>query len=105
MIANTPEPPYFAVIFTSIKNGPDDGYEAMSEAMVRLAKEQDGFLGVESSRTELGITVSYWTSLEAIRNWKADTRHQVAQKSGREKWYKNYKVRICKIERDYEFNS
>jgi heme-degrading monooxygenase HmoA len=102
MIANTPDPPYYAVIFTSIKIN-DEGYEKMSETMVRLAKEQEGFLGIESARTELGITVSYWTSLEAIRNWKADSRHQQAQKSGRDKWYKNYKVRVCKVERDYEF--
>jgi heme-degrading monooxygenase HmoA len=75
----------------------------MADAMDELAKQQEGYLGIESARNEIGITVSYWQSLEAIRNWKANTDHLMAQKYGREKWYANYKVRICKVERDYEF--
>ncbi len=102
MIANTPKPPYFAVIFTSIRTGVDDGYNNMADEMFKLATTQDGFLGVESARNETGITVSYWQSLEAIKSWKANARHTLAQQYGREKWYTNYKVRICKIERDYE---
>jgi len=74
----------------------------MADEMLKLAAEQDGFLGVESARNEVGITVSYWKSLEAIKNWKANTRHMLAQQYGREKWYATYKVRICKIEGDYE---
>jgi heme-degrading monooxygenase HmoA len=75
----------------------------MSEEMATLAKQQDGYLGIESARNELGITVSYWRSLEDIKNWKANTQHHFAQRQGREKWYAHYKVRICKVERDYEF--
>ena len=103
MIAQTPATPYYAVIFTSTRTEGDNGYEAMAEEMDKLAKQQDGFLGVESARNELGITVSYWKSIEAIKNWKANTRHLVAQKQGRDAWYAHYKVRICKVERDYEF--
>lgn len=103
MIANTPSPPYYAVIFTSLRTEGDNGYATMSDEMVTLAQQQPGFLGVESARNEIGITVSYWQSLEDIKNWKANTRHLLAQKQGREKWYENYKVRICKVERDYEF--
>jgi heme-degrading monooxygenase HmoA len=103
MIAKTPEPPYYAVIFTSLKSEADEGYADMSDEMMRLAHEQEGFLGVESARNEIGITVSYWSSLESIRNWKANSRHQIAQKTGRDTWYKNYKVRICEVQRDYEF--
>jgi heme-degrading monooxygenase HmoA len=103
MIANTPPPPYYAVIFTSMRTDVDnEGYNDMSEEMMELASKQEGFLGVESARNETGITVSYWSSLEAIKNWKANTRHLLAQKYGREKWYEKYKVRICKIEHDYE---
>jgi len=75
----------------------------MADAMDELAKQQEGYLGIESARNEVGITVSYWQSLEAIRNWKANTDHLMAQKYGREKWYSGYKVRICKVERDYGF--
>ncbi|TSD64110.1 antibiotic biosynthesis monooxygenase [Inquilinus sp. KBS0705] len=103
MIAKTPQPPYYAVIFTSVRTGVDEGYGDMANEMVQMAAEQPGFLGVESARNETGITVSYWDSPEAITNWKANLRHQLAQKYGRDKWYENYKVRICKIERDYEF--
>ena len=74
----------------------------MAEHMVELAARQPGFLGVESAREELGITVSYWESLDAIRQWKAHAEHLVAQKLGREKWYRAYKTRICLVERDYE---
>ncbi|MDB5131605.1 MAG: hypothetical protein JWR02_1354 [Mucilaginibacter sp.] len=103
MIANTPAAPYYAVIFTSLRTEGENGYNAMSEEMAALAKQQEGYLGIESARNELGITVSYWRSLEDIKNWKANTQHLFAQRQGREKWYEQYKVRICKVERDYEF--
>jgi len=77
----------------------------MAETMETLAKKQAGFLGVESARQEVGITVSYWKSLEAIQNWKANLDHIVVQKLGKEKWYASYKVRICKVEREYSFES
>ena len=103
MIAQTPSAPYYAVIFTSLRTEGDDGYEAMSDKMVELAQQQPGYLGIESARNEIGITVSYWESLEAIKNWKSNLDHQLAQKLGREKWYSQYKIRICKVERDYGF--
>lgn len=102
MIAHTPAPPYYAVIFTSLRTSVNDGYADMAERMVALAAEQSGFLGVESAREGLGITVSYWESLEAIRHWKANSEHLMAQKMGREQWYSAYKTRICKVERDYD---
>jgi heme-degrading monooxygenase HmoA len=103
MIAQTPPTPYYAVIFTSLRTEGENGYNAMSEEMAELAKQQPGYLGLESARNEIGITISYWHSLEDIKNWKANSRHLVAQKTGRDKWYEQYKVRICKVERDYQF--
>nr|WP_298998318.1 antibiotic biosynthesis monooxygenase [uncultured Allomuricauda sp.] len=103
MIANTPEPPYYAVIFSSTRTPVDHGYSAMADRMVELAKQQDGFLGVESARNEIGITVSYWNSLEAIKKWKVNTEHSVAREKGRSEWYKSFKTRIAKVERDYGF--
>lgn len=105
MIAHTPTPPYYAVIFSSIRSEVDEGYGAMAEEMVRLAEGQPGYLGHESAREGLGITVSYWESLDAIKKWKANTDHLLAQKYGREKWYSAYKTRIALVERDYEFES
>ena len=105
MIATTPPAPYYAVIFTSLRTEGDHGYEAMSDKMVELASRQPGYLGYESGRSETGITVSYWQSVEAIKNWKANLDHQLAQKEGREHWYSHYKVRICKVERDYGFEA
>ncbi|HLP92685.1 MAG TPA: antibiotic biosynthesis monooxygenase [Saprospiraceae bacterium] len=104
MIAKTPPPPYYAVIFSSIRTEQDlEGYAEMAEQMVVLAAEQPGYLGAESVRNGLGITISYWDSLEAIRNWKAHAEHLVAQRLGREKWYDSFKTRICLVERDYGF--
>lgn len=102
-IADTPEPPYYAVIFTSLRTDGDDGYGAMATAMVELAAQQPGFLGVESARDGLGITVSYWTDLDAIAAWKADVKHLAAQQAGRERWYATFKTRIARVERDYGF--
>ncbi len=103
MIAKTPAAPYYAVIFTSERTHIDNGYGEMAVRMEELAKQQPGFLGVESARDGLGITVSYWESLEAIRNWKQHTEHLEAQSKGRSEWYSGYKTRICKVERDYGF--
>jgi len=103
MIANTPQTPYFAVIFTSIRTDQDNGYSDMAHKMVELAKQQDGFLGVESARNEIGITVSYWKDLDSIKKWKNNLEHMIARKSGREIWYQSFKTRIAKVESDYEF--
>jgi heme-degrading monooxygenase HmoA len=100
--AATPAPPYYAVIFTSLRTEGDLGYSAMAEAMVKLAATQPGFLGIESAREGLGITVSYWDSLDSIAAWKQNSAHLVAQQRGREVWYEQFKVRICRVERDYE---
>ncbi len=100
-IANTPQPPYYAVIFTSHRSEVNDGYGPMADRMVELASRQPGFLGIESARDGVGITVSYWADLESIKQWKANSEHQVAQKQGREKWYSSFKVRISKVDRDY----
>ena len=103
MIAPTPNPPYYAVIFTSERTDVKEGYMETAARMVELAEQQPGYLGHESAREELGITVSYWESLDAIRNWKQQSEHLLAQQKGRENWYSRYKTRICKVERDYDF--
>ena len=103
MIAQTPNPPYYAVIFTSVRTKIENGYMEMSLKMIELAKKQPGFLGIESSRENIGISVSYWKDLESIKKWKENIEHMKAQKLGKEKWYMSYKTRIAKVERDYEF--
>ena len=102
-LAGTPEPPYYAVIFTSKRTEGDRGYGAMSERMLELAAKQPGFLGVESARGAdgVGVTVSYWRDEASIAAWKRDTAHQQAQRAGRETWYANYRVRVAKVERAY----
>lgn len=94
--------PYYAVIFTSKKKD-DTGYAEMAEKMEILARNQPGFLGIESARNEIGITVSYWESLETIVNWKKNSEHLIAQQKGRQDWYDWYDVKICKVEREYSF--
>ena len=107
-IAATPKAPYYAVIFTSLRTEGDRtqgdrGYGKMAEAMEKLAATQPGFLGIESARDGLGITVSYWENLESIAAWKQNAQHLVAQERGRDAWYEEFKVRICRVERDYGF--
>lgn len=104
MIAKTPNPPYFAVIFTSMRTEIETGYSDTAELMVVLANQQEGFLGVESARNDIGITISYWKDLESIRKWKLHTEHLIAQNKGKAQWYKQYKIRICLVERDYQFD-
>ena len=102
-IARTPEPPYFAVIFSSQRTEGDRGYGRMAERMMELASQQPGFLGAESVRGAdgFGITVSYWSSEEAIIAWKAHAEHQPAQEAGKRTWYADYQLRIARVERAY----
>ena len=81
MIAKTPSPPYYAVIFTSTITSENQDYAAMADAMVKLAQRQDGFLGIESENAQ----------------------HSIAQEKGRSEWYQTFKTRIAKVERDYNF--
>ena len=103
-IAETPKPPYYAVIFTSKRTSDNEGYAEMAAEMQRLAALQPGYLGFESARDDgLGVTVSYWRDLESIRAWKAVEAHRGAQQEGRRRWYAAYETRIALVERDYGF--
>ena len=96
--------PYYAVIFTSTRTAGDNGYGDMADFMEQLAKKQSGYIGIESAKQEIGITVSYWESLNAIHDWKQQADHLLAQKKGISDWYDSYTVRICLVEREYSFN-
>lgn len=98
------KPPYYAVIFTSTRTAVDDGYTEMATKMVELAQQQEGFLGIESARNDVGITVSYWSDLDSIKNWKNQLDHLEAQQKGQSTWYQNYTVRIALVEREYSFD-
>jgi heme-degrading monooxygenase HmoA len=103
-VSGTPDPPYYAVIFTSRRGEEPDGYGEMSERMVELASREPGFLGIESVREgAVGITVSYWASLEAIEAWRKHAEHRVAQRMGRERWYDEYSIRVARVERAWRF--
>lgn len=101
--AQTPEPPYYAVIFTSQRRPADEGYAATAEKMLALALEQPGCLGAESARGEsgLGITVAYFVDEASIRAWKQNAQHHDAQRRGKERWYSHYQVRVARVERAY----
>ena len=105
-LARTPSPPYFAVLFTSVRTAADpEGYAVTAERMVELAAGRPGFLGIESARDAngVGITVSYWSSLDAIRAWREHAEHRLAQAGGRAKWYARFRLRVCRVEQEYGF--
>jgi heme-degrading monooxygenase HmoA len=101
--ADTPQPPYTAVIFTSVQTAELAGYDEAAAEMERLAAEQPGYLGFESARSGLGIAVSYWATQEDARAWKQVAEHRLAQQRGRDQWYRTYRVRVATVERDYGF--
>lgn len=105
MIASTPQPPYYAVVFTSLRSEQDEGYADTATRMLELAARQEGFLGVESARGAdgLGITVSYWRDEAAIGRWRDDCEHRGARQRGRQDWYDAFQVRVCRVERAYGF--
>lgn len=101
----TPEPPYYAVIFTTIVTDDQDGYAETAAAMEALASEQPGYLGIESARDpSLGITVSYWRDEASIAAWKANVDHALARERGRARWYARYHLRVARVERAYDWS-
>ncbi len=101
-----PEPPYYAVVFANRRTPVDDaGYGAMADRMAELAAEQPGYLGIDTVRGPdgFGITVSYWRTEDDIRAWHHNAEHRVAQAQGRARWYANFQLHICKVERAYGF--
>lgn len=103
MIAKTPKTPYYAVIFSSVMSEKNIDYAEMADKMLDLVSKQEGFLGFESARENLGITVSYWQDLDSIKKWRNNLEHSLARKKGKSDWYASFKVRIAKVERDYDF--
>ncbi|MBU3820495.1 antibiotic biosynthesis monooxygenase [Flavobacteriaceae bacterium XHP0103] len=97
--------PYYAVIFTSTLKTNDEGYFEMAEKMETLAKTQPGFLGFDSARNTIGISISYWKNLDAIKHWKQQSEHLIAQQKGKTDWYSWYNVKICKVVREYDFKA
>ena len=105
-LARTPEPPYYAVIFASVRTAQDnEGYGDAAERMAQLASQQPGYLGVDSVRGAdgVGITVSYWSSEEAIAAWRRNAEHTLVRENGRKNWYSEYELRVAKVERAYGF--
>jgi heme-degrading monooxygenase HmoA len=104
-IAATPQPPYYAAIFSSTRAPGDEAvYNSMGEAMAMLAMKQPGFLGFEfagDTPERFTVFVSYWRSDEDIKRWKQVSEHIEAQERGRSQWYSAYKIRIARVERDY----
>lgn len=101
MYADTPKPPYYAVIFTSKLKDSPDGYDQMSDHIEDMIKDQDGYLGMESARNEIGITVCYWKDIDSIKKWSENLDHKIAKEKGKAKWYDSYRVRISKVEIEY----
>ena len=97
MISNTPTPPYYAVIFSSVRTTDTKGYTEMNALMNALAVEQQGFLGMENAQSDIGISISYWSDLEAIKRWKDHLEHQNAQKEGQNRWYQPIKCGLPKL--------
>ncbi|MFY0604152.1 MAG: antibiotic biosynthesis monooxygenase [Flavobacteriaceae bacterium] len=103
MIVTDLRPPYYAVIFTTLTTDNLVAYEETAHRMEALAREQPGYLGIESARSDVGITISYWESMDAISQWKNNIEHTEARERGRAQWYQQYQLRICKVEREYGF--
>lgn len=107
--AQTPAPPYYAVIFTTLQpeltSDEADAYAATAATMEELARDEAGFLGIESARSGLGITVSYWSDTDSIERWRTNTAHTLARDSGRERWYEVYELRVARVERAYGWRS
>lgn len=99
-LAATPAPPYYAVIFTSVRSEGDNGYAEVAQATLDAAREQPGFLGFESARDSLGISVSYWADAESALAWRDNTLHRLASERARD-WYREFRIRVCKVEREY----
>lgn len=103
-IASTPDPPYVAVVFTSTQTDETEGYAEAADRMVELAQRQPGFLGVDSARSDgVGITVSYWTTDDAVLAWKRDIEHTAVRETGRARWYSSYELRVSRVERAYSW--
>ena len=103
MFTSAPNPPYYAVIFTSILTAPDSEYFKLNNLLRKQAEKLQGFLGEDSARNDYGISVSYWKDLESIQQWRQNTDHQRAKEKGKKDFYKKYTIRIAKVERDYAF--
>lgn len=105
MIVSDLNPPYYAVVFTTLVTNDLTDYQETAGRMEELAKQQPGYLGVESARSEVGITVSYWKDLDSVTKWKNNIQHSEARERGRKQWYRQYQLRICKVEREYGFSN
>lgn len=108
--APTPDPPYWAVVFTNRRArfgdpATDDAYAAAAARMDELAAAVPGHLGVESVRDDagMGITVSYWSSPDAIEQWRRHPEHLEAQARGRTDWYEWYELRVARVDRAGRF--
>jgi len=101
--AQLPEPPYYAVVFTSLRTDGDHGYGETADRMEELVREQPGFLGVDSVRQGdgLGITVAYFADEASVLAWRQNAEHAAARAKGRSTWYDHYAVHVAKVERAY----
>jgi heme-degrading monooxygenase HmoA len=103
VISVTPEPPYTAVIFTSVRSTDTAGYDQTAAEMFALVETQPGYLGAESAHTTdgVGITVSYWVDEASARAWRSVLEHVAAQHAGIDRFYRAYRVRVATVVREH----
>ncbi|MFF1447524.1 antibiotic biosynthesis monooxygenase family protein [Streptomyces sp. NPDC058274] len=99
------EPPYYAVVFTSVRTEESDGYGETGERMEELVRGVPGFLGMDHARTPggLSITVGYFKDEAALQQWRSDAEHRAAQRRGRAEWYERYTLHVAKVERSHGY--
>ena len=97
----------YAVIFeVEIKDGCQDEYLRLGAKMRERVSQFDGFISAErfsSVVTEGKIcSLSFWESEAGILQWKKDLQHTTCQHEGMGALFKDYRIRIAKVERDYQ---
>ncbi|MFE2581607.1 antibiotic biosynthesis monooxygenase family protein [Streptomyces sp. NPDC059378] len=99
------EPPYYAVVFTTVRTQDQSGYGETNARMEELVKDVPGYLGMDHAQTPggLGITVAYFRDADALTQWRTDAEHRAAQQRGRDRWYESYTLHVAKVERSHGF--
>lgn len=97
-----------AVIFEVWPNRREDYLDIAAELRQHLI-EIDGFISVErfESLTEKGkmLSLSFFRDEAAVEAWRNVAEHRVAQANGRGGIFKDYRLRIASVIRDYGMNN
>ncbi len=95
------------VFRSRLRPGIRDEYVALVARMNEIARTMPGYISHKAFFAEDGerVTIVEFEHEEGMRAWRTNPEHRAAQKLAREKYYTEYHIQACTLDRESKFKA